>query len=293
MLDRWERDLKHIFHWLKARVQPEGATVSRPFWLFAGRRPALLFSFLLSPVPRNTFLAAVLLALVLLVIRALIAPDDIVPLSGATSSLSSAYMVSIPGPGCVHGADAGLWKRGREHYEHGVDVIDPYTTFACQSNGLLITRTGYYNVFGDAFFYNQHDQPFLTSYIAQVTAQIMHGDSNAAVDFLVHGQSKYGGDGIVVRSNGQWLVAPFDNQTGEEEVPIASGMLAQKPGARAITIEAEVHGAAIVVTLNGWQVATVSDAHYKTTSFISFGVSDVGSSSNPSALFSNFLYRPL
>jgi hypothetical protein len=288
MLDRWERDLANIFRRLKARVQSEGATVLLSSLRPMGRR---LLSFLLSPVPRNTFLAAVLLLLVLLIVRAVVAPGNLFASPTIIPPLTSSYTAQIPGPGCDHGTAADMWKTGREHHQNGVDVSDSYTTFSCQSNGLLITRTGYYNVFGDAFFYNPGNQLFPPSYSVQVTAQIIHGDSRAAVDLRVHGQSKYGGDGVVVRSNGQWLVAPFDNQTGAEEVPIASGMLAQKP--RTITMAAEVHGAMITVTINGLQVATVSDPNYKTTSFIAFGVSDVGSTSNPSALFSNFAYTPL
>jgi hypothetical protein len=289
MLERWERNLESVFRRLKARMQPDGATVSLSPLLAKGRR---LLPFLLSPVPRNTFLAMISLVLVLLIIRALAVPSSLSFTSPATTaSLNSAYSAPIPGPGCDHGAEAGMWEKGREHHENGVDVNDPYTSFTCQSNGLLITRTGYYNVFGDAFFYSAERQLFPNSYSAQVTAQITHGDSRASVALLVHGQSKYGGDGIVVRSNGQWLVAPFDNLTGLEEVPIASGMLAQKP--KIITMSAEVHGAEITVTINGQQVTTVSDPNYKTTSFISFGVSDVGGTSNPSALFSDFVYTPL
>jgi hypothetical protein len=289
MLERWERDLEEIFRKLKAKIQPPDKPAS-PSTLSS--RSKRLLSFLLSPVPRNTFLATILLVLVLLVVR------ELQPGSSSTTTplfasppLNSSYTSQIPGPGCDQGAEAGMWRKDTKHHENGVDVNDPYTSFTCQSNGLLITRTGYYNVFEGAFFGNPGDESLPNAYRVQVTAQITHGDSQAAVDLGVHGQSKYGVDGIVVRSNGQWLVAPFYDSTGLEEVAIASGRLAQKP--TTITIAAEVHGALITVTINGRQVATVSDPHYISTSFLTFGVNDIGGASNPSALFSDFAYTPL
>lgn len=288
MLERWERNLEEIFRKLKAKVQSPGESASP---LPLSSRSKRLLSFFLSPVPRNTFLATVLLVLVLLVVRELVGPSNLSTPLSATPPLNSSYTAQIPGPGCDQGAEAGMWRKGSRHHENGVDVNDPYTSFTCQSNGILITRTGYYNVFGDAFFGNPGNEPLPNSYRVQATAQIIHGDSRAAVSLGVHGQSKYGVDGIVVRSNGQWLVAPFYDTTGLEEVAIATEMLAQKP--TTVTIIAEVHGALITVTINGQQVTTVSDPHYNSTSFLTFGVSDVGGTSNPSALFSDFSYIPL
>jgi len=74
------------------------------------------------------------------------------------------------------------------------------------------------------------------------------------------------------------------------ETALASGSLAQS--ASIITILADVHGPGITVTINGEQVATASDPNYSTTSFLAFGVADAGATSNPSALFSNFVYTP-
>jgi hypothetical protein len=216
------------------------------------------------------------------------------PLGAITSTLSSlfnpTYTAQVPGPGCDHGAKANMWGAGNMHNEHKVDVNDPYTSLTCESYGLLITRTGTYNVYGDAFFNNPEGQPLPNSYRVQVTAQIIHGDANAIVELSVHGQSKYGADSIEVSPNGQWWITSFNNSTGRPETVMASGRLAQN--ASTITIMANVYGPAVTVTINGEQVATVSDPSYSTTSFLAFGVADSGATSNPSALFSNFVYTP-
>lgn len=122
------------------------------------------------------------------------------------------------------------------------------------------------------------------------TAQIIHGDANAVVELSIHGQSKYGADSIEVSPNGQWWVTAFNNSTGQPETVLASGRLTRSTSI--ITILADVRGPAMTVTINDEQVATVSDPSYSTTSFLAFGVADSGATSNPSALFSNFVYTP-
>jgi hypothetical protein len=229
--------------------------------------------------------------LIFLVLRAL----QVDPFGAITSMLASlfhpSYTAQVPGPGCDQGAKANMWGAGGMHHEHGVDVNDPHTSFSCESDGLLITRTGSYNVYGDAFFGNAENESLPTSYRVQVTAQIIHGDNNATVDLCVHGQSKYGADCIEVSSNGQWSVVPFDDSTGQQKALMDSGTLAQN--STIITILAEVHGPSITVTINGDQVTTVSDPGYSTSSFLSFGIADPNATRNPSALFSNFVYTPL
>jgi hypothetical protein len=277
MPERWERDLEEHVREPQAITQPSS-------------QPKRLSFRLVSPISLNILLVVVALFLIVMILRQL----QINPFGAITSMLTSlfnpTYTAQVPGPGCDHGAKANLWGAGNMHNEHKVDVNDPYTLLAYESYGLLITRTGAYNVYGDAFFGDVPDQPLPNNYSIQITAQVIHGDANAVVELSIHGQSKYGADSIEVNPNGQWWVTTFNNSTGRPETVLASGRLAQH--ASTITILADVHGPTVTVTINGEQVATISDPTYSTTSFLAFGVADSGATSNPSALFSNFVYMP-
>jgi hypothetical protein len=288
MPEKWERDLEEIARGLKAKTDSSGTPAARSPLPFPPRRPSSHF---FSPTRLNIFLAVILLVLVLLILKQLqVGPFGTIT-SMFTSLFNPTYTAQVPGPGCDHGAKANMWGTGNMHHERGVDMNDPYTALKCESYGLLITRTGDHDVYGDVFFGNPADQPLSNNYRVQITAQVIQGDSNVTVNLSVHGQSKYGADNIAIGSDGLWQITPHDDTTGQAETRLASGMLAQHSSI--FTIMAEVHGPNITATINGEQVATVSDPNYSSTSFLGFGVADPAAIINPSALFSNFVYTPL
>jgi hypothetical protein len=213
------------------------------------------------------------------------------PPQSAEPPLDSPHTAKVPGPACDQTGSV-LWATGNQHRQNGIDVNDPYTSVVCQADGLEISRTADYGVFGSVFFENPDGEPLPNAYRVEVTGRVTHGDANAVIGLGVHGQSKYGADDIDVTSDGRWWVAPVDNATGEERAPLASGNLARKPSAGSITIAAEVDGPRIAVTVDGQQIPTVTDPNDTTTSHLQFGVSDPGATASPSALFSNFSYAP-
>ncbi len=87
------------------------------------------------------------------------------------------YSAKTPGPNCDSGG--GQWEQGdRYKKDKKTEVLDQYTTFQCQSNGGLLTRTGDYKTYSELFFDGLSHPATLTShYFVQVDATIISGDA--------------------------------------------------------------------------------------------------------------------
>ncbi|HLZ55792.1 MAG TPA: hypothetical protein VKR06_02495 [Ktedonosporobacter sp.] len=208
------------------------------------------------------------------------------------------YKATIPGPLCDHGG--GQWQKGTRYVDKKTKkefTDDQFSSLTCQSDGLLISRTGNFGYYAVAHFegYNPvagQNAPFPQNYRVQVDAKVVSGDDQAAVAIGVHNQETgYGAYTFSVGVNGMWEADRDNKIDGSPEKRLAIGFL-KKPS-KTYTLMVEVNGPVMLFKINGTQVAMVSDTTYPTTATVDFGMVDTTVTQSPSALFSNFIYTAL
>ncbi|HKD74568.1 MAG TPA: LamG-like jellyroll fold domain-containing protein, partial [Ktedonobacterales bacterium] len=204
-------------------------------------------------------------------------------------SSTSPYTASKPGQGCDNGG--ATW----------VESADTKFTFACQPNGLLITQNGDYDLISGVG-YQGSGNPLSPNYHVQVAVTIQSNEPTDTVGINVH-QTKTpqnilsGGQLFSVQSSGFWSATRLsaDGSTGQR---LADGVIAQ-PSTK-LTLAVDVKGAAMVFSVNGQIVTTITDATYLKTDAIALVVSNHATlpnavtGNNPvSAVFSQFSFAPV
>jgi hypothetical protein len=232
-----------------------------------------------KPRRTNNLITRLVALLVIIVASAIIGTLVLRGAGANTSATAAAYTAAKPGPGCDTGA--GMWE--------ALDTSQ--ISGRCQSDGLLITRTGSADRVGEVYFdgTNSSFSSFPTSYQVQIDATIESGDTFAGVGIDVHRQLPVGGQVFFARANGQWSALHIDPQ-GNVSQQLAIGFLA-KP-TKTMHLVVTVAGPTLTFSINGQQVTQVVDSAYATTHVIGLALSDPQSTVPPSALLANFAYTP-
>jgi hypothetical protein len=230
--------------------------------------------------------------------------------SSETSTwLDHAYASAVPGADCDSGpAD---WEVP-EYYkdvvpataEGGITtatpqvIVDKSVTTTCQKDGLLLTHLNHYAAFASMLFASK-GLPLPQHFKTQITATAINASSSAVFQLGVRDQSGsdvsdknsgYGNDVLQVGVDGSWQVLRYNNSTDAVDMRFSKGFI--KPAQR-YTLTAESNGSLMTFSIDGQLVSTIIDPLYPKSYGISFGLSDAGAATAPSALFSQFTYEPL
>lgn len=185
------------------------------------------------------------------------------------------YSAAVPGRGCDSG-DA-YWTQSSA------------LAVTCQSNGALLSMPsddGFYH----SLSFEPPDRTIPTSYRIAVHAMIVSGDGQATARFAFHVQKPYGDQAFEVRANSRWNVTRIDTPNHFDRY-LSLGFLPQQM--RDFTMAVEVDGAVMHFSVNGTEVATVTDATYLTTAAIYISIGDPGYKQPFSVRFSDFTYDEL
>ncbi len=199
--------------------------------------------------------------------------------SGGSGTLQS-YSAAVPGPSCDKGS--GFWQIPSGESSN--------VTTTCQPAGMLLTRTGDSSHVAQVGF-NVPNQSFPSSYDVKVTGTIVSGDSEAGVGLAVHQPvgTATGGQDFVARANGEWQAL---SEVSQGQPPLLNlGFLPK--GLKTYTLDIQVHGAVLALSIDGAQVGTVTDTSSTSTDFISLVLSDPGNNSTVSEEFSQFAFTAL
>lgn len=217
------------------------------------------------------------------------------PVNLPTSAPHVTYSATTPGPDCDRGI--GQWDKG-EHYIKTVDnkkveVFDKYTTLQCQSDGMLVTRSGDYDVYSELFFEGPGVEGSIARhYFAQVDATITAGDAQASLAMDAHIQgNNYGRYNFDINTLGHWEASIGSTVDGSSINRLAIGFLPK--AAKTYTLAMEVNGPLMSFWIDGTRVTTVIDTTYSGDDSIAFGMSDWSAKTPISALFSHFKYEEL
>ncbi len=223
--------------------------------------PSALFShFVYTPLPDTHVTTPAIVATA----TAQAAKDDQTP-----------YMAPVPGFGCDKGA--GQWKPASQ--------AEDYVTTHCLPNGLAVSQGSSAKYAGRVSFYWLNGN-FPANY--KVKARIDVSGLNAGCAGIVtRTDEQAGGYVFIVCSDGSWQILSFDsNGKGHQ---LAQGQVAQRS---TYNMEATSNGPIQSLSLDGAQVASVSDKTYTTTDHIELTLS-LPQGSAGTAVFSNFVFMPL
>ena len=206
-----------------------------------------------------------------------------------TTAALPTYIARTPGL-CDSGG--GQWEQAdRYKKDRKVEIYDRYISTRCQSDGLLIMRSGAYSVYSEVFFDGVGISPTLAShYYAQVDASVVSGDAQASftLDVHVHGYGRYGFD---INTFGHWETNVNDTVDGSPMKRLSIGFFPK--ASQTYRLAVEVNGPVMSFFIDGTRVTTVTDTTYTENSSIAFGVDDYTATQPISALFSNFQYKEL
>lgn len=229
----------------------------------------------------------------------------------STTWLNHPYAAAVPGADCDNGpADWEVPDYDKEIVTPTVPatgaamtatpqiVTDNSTTTTCQKDGLLMTHMSHYAAFATMLFASK-GLPLPQHFKTQITASAVNVSTAAIFRLGVRDQSGsdmsdkntgYGNDVLQVGVDGEWQVLRYNNTTDAVDIRLSEGFV--KP-AQTYTLTAESNGSLMTFSINGQLVSTIIDSLYPKSYGISFGLSDEGASTPPSALFSQFTYAPL
>lgn len=225
--------------------------------------------------------------------------------------LDHPYAAAVPGANCDGGpADwevPGYYKGfvtptatagGRTASATPQVIIDKSVTTTCQKDGLLLTHMNHYAAFATLLFTSK-GLPLPDHFKTQITATSVNVSAAAVFQLGVRDQSGsdmsntntgYGNDAIQVGVDGSWQVVRYNNTTDAVDIRLARGFV--KP-AKSYTLTAESNGSLMTFSINNQLVSMIIDPMYAKSYGVSFGLSDAGAKTPPSALFSHFVYEPL
>jgi len=204
------------------------------------------------------------------------------------------YNAATPGKYCDSGS--GQWSQSGRYVKtvnkQKTEVIDKYSTLQCQKDGSLVTRSGDYHFYSTVFFDGvSQTQPLAPHYFAQIDAAITSGDAQADVSMEAHDDTGYGRYRFDVSTLGHWSINICNAVDGSPINLLATGFLSK--ASKTYTLAIEVNGPVMTFSIDGAQLATVTDTTYPSNDAVSFGVNDWSASAPISALFSNFKYEEL
>lgn len=237
----------------------------------------------LAPIPQKKGGAGKVIGIIagVLVLVLVVCAVGAVALSKiAKNVLDNNYSTTLPGPKCDKGV--GKWELATD---------DTTLSGACQTGGYLLSKAGKFDTSGELFFDGKGSTfKFSKAYRVEVAATIQNTDQFTEVGLEVHRNMPQGGQRFYARANHEWDVAVFDDN-GNQSKQLAIGFLPQ--ATKTFDLAVDVNGAVMTYTINGKQVATVTDATYSTTQAIGLTLGDADATSSISALFSNFKYTQL
>ena len=223
--------------------------------------PSALFShFVYTPLPDTHLTATAIVATA----TAQAAKDD-----------QAAYLAPVPGFGCDKGA--GQWKPASQAQD--------YVTTRCLPNGLTVSQGASARYAGRVSFYWLNGN-FPANY--KVKAQIdVSGLNGGCAGVVTRTNEQAGGYVFLVCSDGTWQIEIIDSNGNGHQ--LAQGQVTQRSS---YSMEATSNGPIQSLTLEGAQVASVSDKTYTTTDDIELTLSPLQGSAG-TAVFSNFVFMPL
>jgi hypothetical protein len=231
------------------------------------------------------------------------------------SVFGQSYTVTVPG-GC-NVADKDWWSVGSHFKTLGTPtptsvntktspketptpyvVMDNSTMIKCRQDGLYVQRTdNHYDYYSEVFFQGNGNEALPQHFSTQVTATALNPSNAATFSFGVRQQLNgdgydrgYGNDDLDVSVNGNWRTMRINDVTDQKDTTFTSGYVT--PSSE-VTLGAEVDGPRITFSINGKTVTTLVDTTYPHGYSIRFGLTDGEAKSPPSALYSNFSYKPL
>ncbi len=185
------------------------------------------------------------------------------------------YMALVPGFGCDKGA--GQWKPASE--------AEDYVTTRCLPNGLAVSQGSTEQYVGRVSFYWLNGN-FPANY--QVKARIdVSGLNGGCAGIRTRTGEQTGGYVFLVCSDGAWQIEIIDSNGNGHQ--LAQGQVTQRSS---YSMEATSNGPIQSLSLDGVQVASVSDKTYTTTDDIELTLSLLQGSAG-TAVFSNFVFMPL
>jgi hypothetical protein len=185
------------------------------------------------------------------------------------------YMAPVPGFGCDKGA--GQWKPASQAQD--------YVTTHCLPNGLAVSQGPSAKYAGRVSFYWLNGN-FPANY--KVKARIdASGLNGGCAGIGTRTGEQAGGYGFFVCSDGFWYIVSYDSNGNGHQ--LAQGQVAQRS---TYNMEATSNGPIQSLSLDGAQVASVSDKTYTTTDHIELTLSLLQGSAG-TAVFSNFVFMPL
>ncbi len=185
------------------------------------------------------------------------------------------YMAPVPGFGCDKGV--GQWKPASQAQD--------YVTTHCLPNGLAVSQGSSAHYLGRVFFYWLNGN-FPANY--KVKAQIaVSGLNGGCAGIRTRTGEQTGGYAFFVCSDGTWQIISYDSNGNGHH--LAQGQVAQRSS---YSMEATSNGPMQSLSLDGAQVASVSDKTYTTTDHIELILFHLQGSAG-TAVFSNFVFMPL
>ncbi len=187
----------------------------------------------------------------------------------------TSYMTPVPGFGCDKGE--GQWKPASE--------AEDYVTTHCLSNGLAVSQGSSAKYAGRVSFYWLNGN-FPANY--KVKARIdVSGLNGGCAGIGTRTGEQAGGYAFFVCSDGTWQIISYDSNGHAHQ--LAQGQVAQRSS---YNMEATSNGPIQSLSLDGAQVASVSDKTYTTTDHIELTLYRPQGSAG-TAVFSNFVFMPL
>jgi hypothetical protein len=189
------------------------------------------------------------------------------------------YSANVPGPGCDKGG--GTWKLPTD--------VSGYTT-TCQATGMLLSQNNNYKKAAEVFFDGTSQQNLPANYRLQVTAEITQGDKNVEVGLVAHRQTPYGGNYFLASEDSLWEADRLSSDNVTDTV-LRLGFLSQ--GLKKYTLGVTVEGPTMTFSINGTQIASVTDSTFTSTPAVSLALIDPLATQPIAALFSQFSIAPL
>lgn len=189
----------------------------------------------------------------------------------------NAYIAKVPGPPCDTGG--GQWS-----------IPEPDSTqVTCAQEGMMLSNPANIKQIGEVFFFGPRSgYHFPQSYTISVDASKL--SNPGCVEIVTRGTGMKGGYGFFICSSGYWEIDRYDKDYGTQKQLPQTG---QTRGKTAYHLQVGVNSASQKFQVDGIPLATITDNTYPTTDFVSLAVQSNGPNVSSSAVFSNFVYRPL
>ena len=185
------------------------------------------------------------------------------------------YLALVPGFGCDKGA--GQWKPASE--------AEDYVTTRCLPNGLAVSQGASAQYLGRVSFYWLNGN-FPANYTVKARINVS-GLNGGCAGIGTRTGEQAGGYAFFVCSDGSWQIVSFDSNGNGHQ--LVQGQVAQRSS---YSMEATSKGFIQSLSLDGVQVASLSDKTHTTTDHIEFILSHLQGSAG-TAVFSHFVFMPL